>query len=71
MCIRDRQILYSDVSVIPMIAGIEYSKSSFPTFSVPSMCGLFSLDVYKRQVTYCPFAVESGRLVEQDQQSLL
>ena len=24
-----------------------------------------------RTVTYCPFAVESGRLVEQDQQSLL
>jgi len=38
-------ILYREVSVIPIIAGMEYCRRSLPIFSVPSIWGLFCSDI--------------------------
>lgn len=40
-------MLYSEVTVMPMMAGMEYCNSSFPTGSEPNICGLFLLIRYR------------------------
>lgn len=35
-------MLYNEVSVMPMMAGMEYCHSSFPIGASPSTCGLFA-----------------------------
>ena len=39
-------ILYNEVSVIPMMAGMEYCKSNLPIGAFPKTCGLFSSILY-------------------------
>ena len=41
----DTIILYNDVTVIPIIAGIEYCNNNFPTGLVSKICDALVLDI--------------------------
>ena len=51
-------ILYNDVTVIPIIAGIEYCNNNLPTDFVSNTCDAFKLDItpdppFKKYDTSC------------------